>query len=900
MKEKPFTLFYGGAEQPGWQRMLHESGAAMMVSYKGLERRLPKNKPYTLATRFPEGARIFLDSGAHAFNKAKPGTVSQEEIVSYAARYEAFVETNVDAVELVSEFDSRAMGLVWMAKRRAAFYDHLDPKKFMPVWHAEDGEQVLRSLGERYDVVGVTATYHSGRDLTQSLNVVARAGVHLHGIAMTKPEDLRVVDFASAASTSWLSPQQYGDSVGAETLVWGRDENGRTFCEQIGLLWQRGGKFDVRTVGEDGRLTWCSASVWQHKMDPRKRVYRVRMQGGRSVVMSGDHNVFRLTADGGVEHVQTTELRKGDRLMSAPGALGDGHEGLTLNWKGKGQTRSQTIPASELAEFLGLWVGDGHHEHGLVGLSVAHYPDCRRVVEHLAQVIGATTVTRSRGFDMRLYCLPLRRAMQEAGFAGPSSERTIPALVFSWAPEHVAGFLRGLFSADGSCTDHTVTYATRSPVLAQQVALLLEPFDVLATVHSTMSRTPAGRAIEMQQLTISDALSVRAFLDKIGFLQPKIRVVTPRPGGRVGNNSRRYQPANVHGESRWDLVAAVEEVPWRPDLYDLSVPGPERFWANGLIVHNTILWDGQALHRYPRGYKDRSRRQHSQLIVRAGFDIDKIMADDPKEVVRLALWSWQQFEATVSVRKAMGRPPGNPFAAPTTSRDQGLSVTSENVIRGDFAQLDGVETATSSQKNSTSGRSLVASGPAEPLVQRSERRNLPVLGFEPLTSTVVDADGKETQVSELITRSISGSARGCDNCYLNTRCPMMSPGAECAFDIPIEVKTPEQASALRQGLIEMQAKRVAVLQFGEDLNGGMADPNLSTEMDRLWKHMSSKAEIEDDRTSIDVSIRAKGQASTLERIFGREPTPLPGQATPYMDAAGVNREMARVIEGDTL
>jgi hypothetical protein len=131
---------------------------------------------------------------------------------------------------------------------------------------------------------------------------------------------------------------------------------------------------------------------------------------------------------------------------------------------------------------------------------------------------------------------------------------------------------------------------------------------------------------------------------------------------------------------------------------------------------------------------------------------------------------------------------------------------------------------------------------------------------------------------------------------------MMQPHAVCAFDIPIEVKTVEQAAALRSGLIEMQSKRVAMLQFAEDVNGGQPDPNLSVELDRLWKHLSAKAEIEDTRSSIDFSFKAKGGGQTLlDTIFGRDPQGVyPGETVPYMDAAAVNREMAQLVSGELL
>jgi hypothetical protein len=135
---KDFTLFFGGAEQQGWRRLLAEQDAAMSLSFRGLLRRMPKTKPYLLADRLAGEYPLLLDSGAHSFNAAK-STPDRQELLDFAQRYETFVEANTDRPTLITEFDSRAPRARLDRQPPEAFYDHLEPSKFMPVWHAEWG-----------------------------------------------------------------------------------------------------------------------------------------------------------------------------------------------------------------------------------------------------------------------------------------------------------------------------------------------------------------------------------------------------------------------------------------------------------------------------------------------------------------------------------------------------------------------------------------------------------------------------------------------------------------------------------------------------------------------------------------------------------------------------------------
>lgn len=262
-RERPFVLYLAGAEIPGWRKLLTEAGSPMAVSFKGLQRRMPKTKPYVLAERFEGDYPLLLDSGAHSYNTSKTPP-DRDELIAYAAFYESFVEANIDRVSHVTEFDSTHLGQDFVLGRREAFYDHLDPAKFVPVWHADWGLEALRAMGLRYEAVGVTATESAtGSNLQPLLHSIGRSGVHLHGVAMTKPDLLRVLPFKSASSTSWLSPMQYGDTIvwdGQSLHRYPRDMKDRA-RRQHKLLFEREG-FDAEAIQRGDATEVARFTIW--------------------------------------------------------------------------------------------------------------------------------------------------------------------------------------------------------------------------------------------------------------------------------------------------------------------------------------------------------------------------------------------------------------------------------------------------------------------------------------------------------------------------------------------------------------------------------------------------------------------------------------------------------------
>jgi hypothetical protein len=204
-------LYFGGAEVQGWRKLLAEQGVTdVSMSFVGLLRRTRLIRPWLVDEKFPEDQSIFLDSGGYSVNK-DPEKYTIDDLHEIAQKYRDFLEANIDRIEMFSEFDSKTLGPDWLARERASVYEGYGDK-FLPIWHGETGLAELERLAAVYGRVGVPQTSVGGRDIVPVLRRLARRGVKLHGVAMTKIELMAEIPWDSVASTSWLSPAQYGDS----------------------------------------------------------------------------------------------------------------------------------------------------------------------------------------------------------------------------------------------------------------------------------------------------------------------------------------------------------------------------------------------------------------------------------------------------------------------------------------------------------------------------------------------------------------------------------------------------------------------------------------------------------------------------------------------------------------
>jgi hypothetical protein len=283
-------------------------------------------------------------------------------------------------------------------------------------------------------------------------------------------------------------------------------------------------------------------------------------------------------------------------------------------------------------------------------------------------------------------------------------------------------------------------------------------------------------------------------------------------------------------------------------------------WTSVVRYGETQVWDGHGLRRYPAQKKESSRKKHRSDIIRLGVDFESIMEDDVSEVAKLAVKSWLAWEEATFGMGAY-HPSGDDDETEFDTPETGGIVTTPplNV----------------SSPNPVSTPPAIAHGGIQSR-HENERELLPGLGVQIVRSSPVvsNVDGDEVvENQDLAVHTVvhkDSGIRNCDSCYLASRCPAFQEHVECAYKIPVEIKTKDQLQAVLTAMLEMQTSRVLFARFAEELEGQGMDPNLSNEMDRLFKLMKEFKEISDTRDLVRIEMEARGSSGVLSRIFGEK------------------------------
>ena len=274
-------------------------------------------------------------------------------------------------------------------------------------------------------------------------------------------------------------------------------------------------------------------------------------------------------------------------------------------------------------------------------------------------------------------------------------------------------------------------------------------------------------------------------------------------------------------------------------------------WLSPMRRGETIIWDSTKLVRYPKSMKDQARKRYSNIVTKAGLDFQKFIEDDTLEATKVAVWSYLQLENSMDKNK------------PDLKLIKGakLADNSDDTLYTGLMEMDGYLSNNSDSEMRKVERSEV--------VQRdpSEVTSMPVFGYQ--MKTVIETEnGKEVLKDIPIVNSQTTSLRQCNTCFVAANCPAFKENNTCAFNLPIEVKTPEQLKAMNTALLEMQAQRVAFMRFQEELNGGYADPNVSIEMDRYMKMLESLKKLDESKEFIQITAQRNASQGVLSAIFG--------------------------------
>src|SRR6266511_2632896 len=417
----------------------------------------------------------------------------------------------------------------------------------------------------------------------------------------------------------------------------------RTLGDPVGQKWQ---DLDVEVATDDG-----PRQATQFYVNGFEEVISIETDRGYRIQGTATHRIKVVDAEGNWVWRRFAEIKKDDRVpLMLNGLVGESQEVELpplgdLYWTADFRTRVPRRMTPELAEFVGYFMGDGSlHAKGL-RLCVANGDDdvVERLVDLGAALFGLdASVTQQKGYtEVAFNSVPLTLWWEACGFAKlpPSAEHSgkgwhahIPDSVLHTNDREVyAGFIRGLFEADGTTTNGYVSWSTVTESFSRDVQSLLLALGFVTTRKVDIPSTNWGAndrfvlrllnvAASERYLTEIDFMSVRkaaslwkgdhrqaSRYDHVPLSRAKVDELAPENDSlrrtmlmalaRRGDVSRRSATALLERSADpelehalgfyYDTVATVETLDDQP-TFDISVPDNVTYVANGFVSHNTI------------------------------------------------------------------------------------------------------------------------------------------------------------------------------------------------------------------------------------------------------------------------------------------------------------------------
>jgi replicative DNA helicase len=347
---------------------------------------------------------------------------------------------------------------------------------------------------------------------------------------------------------------------------------------------------EVLAMSKEGAMIRArSDRVWSKGIKP---VFKVSLASGRTIRATAQHRLF-----GPRGWVRVSEISPGTRLAVSR-RIPDPKTGR--NWSGAQLT------------LVGQLVGDASDVSQRPARSAAASEENSAAVRNAAMVLGNGPWLKDTGILSRR-----------------SEEKRLPPDVFELPDEQIALLLRHLWATDGSISvreseggSARVCFATGSQGLAGDVAALLLRFGIVARIHVTH----AAGTRPMYSVDVFGADDQWTFLDCVGAFGPRLGAAArlravlgsrlrdargDAHGIEVVSDVRSYgggshssyapwrRPVVDHADARdpdlmrwaqsdlfWDRVVAVE-ADGEEEVFDLTVPGPSSWIADGIVSHNS-------------------------------------------------------------------------------------------------------------------------------------------------------------------------------------------------------------------------------------------------------------------------------------------------------------------------
>ena len=396
---------------------------------------------------------------------------------------------------------------------------------------------------------------------------------------------------------------------------------------------------EVFALSEEGHAcTAQSDKVWCVGHRP---VFRIFLASGRVIRTTGNH---RLLGANGWKRV--SELGAGDRLAIARELP---EPQATETWPdSRVALLGQLIGDGSYLSHQPMRYTTSSEENSAIVAEAAQKEFGARVTRYAGRRTWHQLLLSGNG--NRWHPAGVNRWLREIGIFGQRSyEKRIPGSAFRLSNVQIGLLLRHLWATDGTITprmkgrgDHAVVFSTNSQGLAQDVAALLLRLGIVARLQQVQQ----GRYRPMHIVRVSGGTDQQRFLDRVGAFGPKkagagklaaalkgrvhstnvdtvpIEVFSQVKQSMQAHSISQRQMAVMRGTSYggsshfsfapsrsmlaeyaailddgalaaqatndlfWDCIVSIEP-DGMEEVFDLTVPGPASWLADGIVSHNS-------------------------------------------------------------------------------------------------------------------------------------------------------------------------------------------------------------------------------------------------------------------------------------------------------------------------
>ena len=416
----------------------------------------------------------------------------------------------------------------------------------------------------------------------------------------------------------------------------------RSLGDVDGAKWQ---DLDVQVATDEG-----PRQATKFYVNGMEQVVSAQTARGYRIQGTPTHRIKVVDNEGNWVWKRMAEITAGDRVPMMLNSLVGEPQEVTLpplgdlHWNADHETRVPRAMSAELAELVGYFMGDGSLHAKGISLCVTDGDDdvVERLVKLGRELFGLEAhLLPCEGYtEVSLHSVALTIWWQACGFAklspfeGHSGKGWTPripdAVLHSNDREVYAGFLRGLFEADGNANHGYAYWSTTSEEFSRDVQTLMLALGFVTTRGMDGSREKWGAPCH--RIRLLNAATGMRFAEQVGFMssrknQALVEADHPQAArydripigrelvdelapendslrktmlmslARTGAVSRRSATAllertpSVELEQLlgyfYDEVAATELLEDQP-TFDLSVPDNVTYVADGFVSHNTI------------------------------------------------------------------------------------------------------------------------------------------------------------------------------------------------------------------------------------------------------------------------------------------------------------------------